>query len=111
MMEKIQGQPWSFTIEFDPEKAARHGYKLDTLYDYVGKNVEKLGNERIGLGTWKAKEGVDEVIAQCTALSLLARARWVMENVKSWVAFEDDAPEGHDHLEMLRRVSPHLIVE
>lgn len=112
-MDKRQGIPWSFTIEFDAEKAARNGYDLDTLYDYVGKNVEPLGNERIGRGTWRAKRddaNVDEVMAMCAALSLLARERWVMENVKCWVVFEDDEPEGHDHLQVIREVSPHLII-
>lgn len=106
-----KGQPWSFTIEFDETKAARNGYDLDTLYEYVGKNVELLGNERIALGTWKAKECCDEIMAQCVALSRLARKKWVMENVGRWVAYEDDEPEGHDYLQVIREVSPHLICD
>lgn len=104
-----QGQPWSFTIEFDEGKAKRNGYDLDTLYDYVGKNVEPLGNERIARGTWKAKSGSDEVMAQCVALSRLARKKWVMQNVKNWIAYEEDEPDGHDYLQVIREVSPHLI--
>lgn len=40
-------EPWSFTIVFDEDKAKKNGYEVDTLYDYVGKNVEGLGNERV----------------------------------------------------------------
>ena len=112
-MSKRQGIPWSFTIEFDPDKAACHGYDLDTLYDYVGKNVEPLGNERIGRGTWRAKRddaNVDEVMAQCVALANITEARWVMENIKSLVAYEDDDPEGYDYLQFIRDEFPSLIL-
>ena len=107
-MVSKQGTPWSFTIEFDEHKAAKNGYALDTLYDYVGKNVEKYGLSRTGQGTWEAKSG-DKVMAQCAALSALARMKWVMQNVKSWVAYEDDEPCGHDYLQVIREVSPHLL--
>lgn len=42
-----QEQPWSFTIEFDEGKAEKNGYDLDTLYDYVGKNVEHQIADRV----------------------------------------------------------------
>ena len=108
-MNQVKDRSWSFTIVFDADKAARHGYDLDTLYDYVGRNVEPLGNVRIGQGSWQAKGEGDEVIAQCVALSRLTRMKWVTENVKSWTAYEDDEPEGHDYLQVLREVSPHLL--
>ena len=97
-------QPWSFTIEFDEGKAAANGYDLDTLYDYVGRNVERYGLTRLGVGTWKAKVG-DEVESQCLALSMLSNAKWVMQNVKSFVVFEDDTDE-IDYLAILRRYAP-----
>ncbi|MDO4288438.1 MAG: hypothetical protein Q4C55_04545 [Eubacterium sp.] len=103
-MGTVQGQPWSFSVEFDEQKAAQNGYDVDTLYDYVGKNVEKLGNVRIARGTWKAKAG-DEVESQCLALSMLSRAKWVMQNIKSLTAFEDDL-EVVDCLEVIREVNP-----
>lgn len=106
MIEK-QAQPWSFTIEFDAGKAARNGYDLDTLYDYVGRNVERYGLTRIGNGTWKAKEG-DEVESQCLALSMLSRAKWVMQNVKSLTAFEDDTDE-IDCIEVFRQTDPQCL--
>ena len=100
-MDKTPGIPWSFTIEFDADKAKRNGYDLETLYDYVGRNVEKrYGLTRIGHGTWKAKEG-DEVESQCLSISLLSRAKWVMQNVKSLIAFEDDT-DAIDCLEIYR---------
>ena len=97
----------SFTIEFDAGKAARNGYDLDTLYDYVGRNVERYGLTRIGNGTWKAKEG-DEVESQCLALSMLSRAKWVMQNVKSLTAFEDDTDE-IDCIEVFRQTDPQCL--
>ena len=106
MIEK-QAQPWSFTIEFDAGKAARNGYDLDTLYDYVGRNVERYGLTRIGNGTWKAKEG-DEVESQGLALSMLSRAKWVMQNVKSLTAFEDDTDE-IDCIEVFRQTDPQCL--
>lgn len=103
-MEMKNGIPWSFIIEFDEEKAKRNGYDVDTLYDYVGKNVEKYGVTRIGHGTWKAKAD-DEVESQCLALSMLSKMKWVMRNVRSLTAFEDDTDE-IDYLAVLRRYAP-----
>lgn len=96
--------PWSFTIEFDEGKAKENGYDVETLYGCVGRNVERYGAVRIGRGTWKAKSG-DEVGSQCLALSMLSEMKWVMENVKSLTAFEDDADE-IDYLDVLRRYAP-----
>lgn len=49
-MEK-KASPWSFTIEFDEEKAVGNGYDADTFYDYVGRNAEPIGNVRISSNT------------------------------------------------------------
>lgn len=103
-MDETQKQPWSFTIEFDEQKARENGYDLETLYEYVGKNVEKYGMTRIGHSTWKAKVG-DEVESQCGSLVMLSNAKWVMQNVKSLIAFEDDTDE-IDFLEILCRHFP-----
>ena len=54
-MAEMEKRPWRFTIEFDDEKAKRNGYSVDDLYDCVGKYAEQMGNVRIGLGTWQAK--------------------------------------------------------
>lgn len=102
--EKKTGMPWSFTIEFDEEKAKRNGYDVETLYDYVGKSIEALGIERIDRGTWKAKKG-NEVEAQCLALSILSRTKLVMQNIKTFIAFEDDG-EYVDYINVLRRRNP-----
>lgn len=72
-MAETTMEPWSFTIVFDEDKAKKNGYEVDTLYDYVGKNVEGLGNERIARGTWRAAKGYDEVDAQTLAISKLSR--------------------------------------
>lgn len=69
-MAETTMEPWSFTIVFDEDKAKKNGYEVDTLYDYVGKNVEGLGNERIARGTWRAAKGYDEVDAQTLAIRL-----------------------------------------
>lgn len=45
-MAETTMEPWSFTIVFDEDKAKKNGYEVDTLYDYVGKNVEGLGKGR-----------------------------------------------------------------
>lgn len=108
-MDPTTKRSWCFTIEFDEAKAARHWYSVDDLYDCVGRIAERFGNIRIAHDTWKAQPDGDEVMAQCAALSRLARTKWVMENVRSWTAYEDDEPNGHDYLQVLREVSPHLI--
>jgi len=100
--------PWSFTILFDEGKAQKNGYDVDTLYEYVGKNVERLGTERIGRGTWHVRAGADEVETQCRALSLLSKAGWVMQNIASLTFFEDD-DEPHDFLAIVRNVNPERI--
>ncbi|QGM91994.1 hypothetical protein GIR35_12360 [Enterococcus faecalis] len=103
-MHGKQAVPWSFIIEFDERKTARNGYDITTLYDYVDKNMERFGNTRIAQGTWKAKEG-DEVESQCLALSMLSKTEWVMHNVKTLIAFEDDCDEV-DYLDIIRRNNP-----
>lgn len=60
-MDNTQGIPWSFTIEFDAEKAERNGYDLETLYDYVGRNVEK----RFGLTPHRAWDVEGREQGQC----------------------------------------------
>ena len=105
------GCPWSFTIVFDEAKAAHHGYSLDDLYDRVGRIAERYGNVRIGRGSWQAKDVKSNHSAQPVALRCLCEQKWVMENVKSWTAYEDDEPEGHDYLQVLREVSPHLVCD
>lgn len=107
-MQKTKGVPWSFIIEFDEGKAARNGYDLDTLYDYVGRNVEKYGVTRVARGTWKAKDG-EEVESQCLALSIISKAKWIMQNIKSLTVFEDDA-DGFDGLEVIRRTNPERLL-
>ena len=42
-MAETTMEPWSFTIVFDEDKAEKNGYEVDTLYDYVGKNVDERG--------------------------------------------------------------------
>ena len=110
-MDPTTKRSWCFTIEFDEAKAARHWYSVDDLYDCVGRIAERFGNIRIAHDTWKAQPDGDEVMAQCAALSRLARTKWVMDNVKSWTAYEDDELEGHDYLQVLREVSPHLVCD
>lgn len=99
--------PWSFTIEFDEAKAKSNGYDVETLYDCADKNVSRYGCIRIARGTWKAADD-DRVESQCLALSLLSRAEWVMGNIKSMTAFEDDTDE-IDYLDVLRRYAPHRL--
>lgn len=94
-MAETTMEPWSFTIVFDEDKAKKNGYEVDTLYDYVGKNVEGFGNERIARGTWRAAKGCDEVDAQTLAISKLSRQKWVMQNIES-LAFREDDDEIYD---------------
>ena len=103
-----EGLPWSFTVTFDEVKVWNHGYDSDALYECVGKNVESLDNVRVGRGTWQAKEGVDEVEAQCLSLSALSKQRWVMENISSLVFFEDDQ-EPNGFIAITRRTNPERI--
>lgn len=108
-MDMKKGIPWSFTIEFDEAKARRNGYDIETLYDYVDKNIRHLGIERIARGTWRVGDIRDKVTAQCTALCGLARKVWVMENIKNWSVYEGNPGIGHDYLDVIREVSPELI--
>ena len=108
-MSEIQRKPWSFTIEFDEDKAARHGYSLDALYDQVGKIAESFGNVRTGRGSWQAKDVKSNHSAQPVALCCLCEQKWVRENVKSWTTYEDERPNGEDYLQLIRRHRPYLI--
>lgn len=99
--------PWSFTIEFDAEKAARNGYDVETLYEYVDKNVQRFGLTRLAHGTWKANEE-DRVGSQCLTMSLLSEEKWVMQNICSFTAYEvNTAPI--DFIAILRKRCPELL--
>jgi hypothetical protein len=103
-------EPWRFTIEFDEEKAKRNGYNVDDLYDCVGKYAEQMGNVRIGLGTWQAKNRKVQFGAQCPVCATLSKQPWVMQNIKSWRTYEDmNEPEGEDYLQVIRDISPERI--
>lgn len=105
MIQKFD-HPWRFTIVFDEEKTAKNGYDIAELYDCIGRNVESLGNIRLGLNTWQAKSKEIEFKAQCSAMVALARMKWVMQNVKSWTVYEDEVPDGCDYLHVLRKIAP-----
>ena len=98
-MAETTMEPWSFTIVFDEDKAKKNGYEVDTLYDYVGKNVEG-----------RAAKGYDEVDAQTLAISKLSRQKWVMQNIKS-LAFREDDDEIYDGIETIRRVYPERVFD
>lgn len=103
-------KPWRFTIEFDDEKAKRNGYNVDDLYDCVGEYAEQMGNVRIGLGTWQAKNREVQFGAQCPVCATLSKQPWVMQNIKSWRTYEDmNEPEGEDYLQVIRDISPERV--
>lgn len=111
MENKLKPVPWHFTIVFDEDKAMRNGYDVDTLYDYVGENVEPLGNIRIGRGSWQAKSREVQFGAQCPAVAMLVKQPWVMMNIKSLTTYEDmNEPDGEDYLAIVRRTRPELIL-
>lgn len=105
-------KPWRFTIEFDEEKAKRNGYNVDDLYDCVGAYAEQMGNVRIGLGTWQAKNREVQFGAQCPVCAALSKQPWVMQNIKSWRTYEDmNEPEGEDYLQIIRDISPERVFD
>ena len=96
----------------DEEKAKRNGYNVDDLYDCVGKYAEQMGNVRIGLGTWQAKNREVQFGAQCPVCATLSKQPWVMQNIKSWRTYEDmNEPEGEDYLQVIRDISPERIYD
>ncbi len=101
-MNKTQGQPWSFIVEFDEQKAEKNGYSLDVLYDYVARCVEQYGVTRVARGTWKAQNG-KEVESQCLALVMLSEIKVVMQNIKTLTVFEDNT-EPIDCLEVFGNI-------
>lgn len=109
-MDSTTMEPWSFTIEFDEGKAQANGYDVDTLYEYVGKNVEKFGNERVARGTWRAATNSNVIDAQSLAISKLSRQEWVMRNIKS-LTFREDDDEICDAIEMFRQVCPERVLD
>lgn len=99
--------PWSFTIEFDPEKAARNGYDVDTLYECVDENVQRYGLTRLARGTWKANED-NRVESQCMSLLMLSDQKWVMQNVRSITAYERGT-DPIDIIASLKKSNPELV--
>ena len=95
--------PWSFTIEFDEDKAARDGYDVDALYECVDKNVLCYGLTRLARGTWKANER-DKVESQCLSLSMLSKQKWVMQNICSLTSHE----RGTDPIDYIEIVQEHF---
>ncbi|WP_307741389.1 hypothetical protein [uncultured Mobiluncus sp.] len=99
--------PWSFTIEFDPEKAARNGYDVDALYECVDENVQRYGLTRLARGTWKANED-NRVESQCMSLLMLSDQKWVMQNVRSITAYERGT-DPIDIIASLKKSNPELV--
>lgn len=99
--------PWSFTIEFDPEKAARNGYDVDTLYECVDENVQRYGLTRLARGTWQANES-KKVESQCMSLLMLSDQKWVMQNVRSITAYERST-DPIDIIASLKKSNPELV--
>ena len=99
--------PWSFTIEFDPEKAARNGYDVDTLYECVDENVQQYGLTRLARGTWRANES-KKVESQCFSLLMLSKQKWVMQNVRSITAYERGT-DPIDIIAALRKRNPERV--
>lgn len=87
-MAEMEKRPWRFTIEFDDEKAKKNGYNVDDLYDCVGKYAEQMGNVRIGLGTWQAKNRKVQFGAQCPVCATLSKQPWVMPIDKAMAVME-----------------------
>lgn len=103
-------KPWHFTIVFDENKAKKHGYNTEELYDCVGMLVEPYGNVRTARGSWRAKDTSLNHAAQPAALCRLCETKWVMQNIKSWTVFEDsNEPDGSDYLQILKRHRPYLL--
>lgn len=99
--------PWSFTIEFDAEKATRNGYDVDDLYECANQAVQHYGVTRLARGTWKAKED-EKVESQCLSLSLLSRQKWVMQNIRSLTAYERGT-DPIDYIEIVQELFPERI--
>ena len=99
--------PWSFTIEFDPEKAAHNGYDVDTLYECVDENVQRYGLTRLARGTWKANES-KKVESQCLSLLMLSKQKWVMQNVRLITAYERGT-DPIDIIAALRKRNPERV--
>lgn len=106
-MHTYQATPWSFTIEFDEAKAEKHGYDINDLYDCVDENVQRYGLTRLAQGTWKANEA-DKVESQCLALSLLSKQEWVMQNIHSLTAFENNT-DPIDYVNIVKELFPERI--
>ena len=99
--------PWSFTIEFDAEKAARNGYDVDALYECVDENVQRYGLTRLARGTWKANES-KKVESQCLSLLMLSKQKWVMQNLHSLTAYERGT-DPIDIIAALRKRNPERV--
>lgn len=106
-MHTYQATPWSFTIEFDKTKAEQHGYDINDLYDCVDENVQRYGLTRLAQGTWKANEQ-DKVESQCLALSLLSKQAWVMHNINSITAYENNT-DPIDYVNIVKELFPERI--
>lgn len=106
-MHTYQATPWSFTIEFDEAKAEQHGYDINDLYDCVDENVQRYGLTRLDRGTWKANEQ-DKVESQCLALSLLSKQQWVMQNINSLTAYENNT-DPIDYVNIVKELFPERI--
>ena len=90
--DKVKLDPWSFKVVFDPQKAKQHGYSIETLYETLAKELLKFKLERQAQGTWRVKEGADELQAQCLPLTIMDKTPWVMDNVEA-IYYREDEPE------------------
>ena len=99
---------WSFVIIFDKKKINKSKYTEDILYDYIDKNVKRYNIKRISQNQWKADEN-NKANSQYNALSLLTKQDWIMKNVKSIIAYENNS-KPIDYLAIVKEYFPERMI-
>lgn len=80
---------------------------INDLYDCVDEKVQRYSVTRLDRGRWKANEQ-DKVESQCLALSLLSKQQWVMDNINSITAYENNI-DPIDYVNIVKEIFPERI--
>ena len=97
--------PFYFIVELDEEEVEKRGWNMDALLSCVDKYASERGMTRTDRNRWDSlsEDFQKKQSAYHRTLLCLSMRRWFMETVKSWTAFDSEAPLGSDYLDTCRK--------
>lgn len=93
-----------FTVSFDEQRAAERGTTPAALLDRVDEYASARGMTRTAPNRWDAPRDNEQkkLSAYNRTLMCLSMREWFMSTVSAWTTYDNETPEGDDHLAICR---------